>query len=563
MEKILKQYLDALEFVLENGKEKTDRTGTGTISYFGYQMRFDLRNEFPAVTTKKLAWKAVVSELLWFLEGSTDERRLAEILYEKPREELIGKTTIWTANADKQGRDLGYTNNKNIKLLGPIYGNMWKKTASLDSSIIIEIEKKVFPDLQDNIKIEKATYTKNDEFVGKTIKNKYSTEYKVLEKINTPKNSSYIIQCIKTGHKETVTRPNLKNSSFGQKILFDRFYSTVKKDKSIKYYSKAYNLWYNMISRCYNKDHPNYKNYGAKGIIVNSRWNDFKMFLYDIESLPFFYEWANGTENSINNWCLDKDYYNTNMYSKETCLFLPSKINKAYSNHEIDFSEKIIVELEDGTKHEFIFINDIINKFPDKKFSKESIRLCLTNAQQTHKSCKFTKIKAKNNHVFRKKIVFDQIAQVLESLHYDPDSRRHIVSAWNADRIGVMALPPCHTLFQFYVQNEELSCQLYQRSVDLFLGAPFNIASYSLLVHMFAQLLDLKVGDFIWTGGDCHIYLNHLDQVREQISRQPKPGPRLEMPEFRTLDELIKTRTSDYKLIVYDPMPSIKAPMAV
>jgi thymidylate synthase len=288
----MQQYHDALKYVLANGKERTDRTGVGTRGVFGYQMRFDLRETFPAVTTKKLAWRSVVSELLWFLEGSTDERRLAEILYEKPREELVGKTTIWTANADNQGRNLGYKNTDTEKLLGPVYGHQWRT------------------------------------------------------------------------------------------------------------------------------------------------------------------------------WDAGEGYV-------------------------------------------------------------------------------------------------DQIAQVLESLHYDPDSRRHIVSAWNADRVGVMALPPCHTLFQFHVQDGELSCQLYQRSADMFLGVPFNIASYSLLVHMFAQLLDLKVGEFIWTGGDCHIYLNHLDQVQEQITRTPRPGPTLEMPAFATLDELIATKTSDYKLVGYDPMPSIKAPMAV
>jgi thymidylate synthase len=288
----MKQYIDALTCILEHGKDRTDRTGVGTKGVFGYQMRFDLRNEFPAVTTKKLAWRSVVSELLWFLEGSTDERRLAEIHYEKPREELVGKTTIWTANADKQGRDLGYKNTDTVKELGPVYGHQW------------------------------------------------------------------------------------------------RF------------------------------------------------WD------------------------------------------------------------------------------------------------------------------------AKLGYV-------DQIAQVLESLHYNPDSRRHIVSAWNADQVNVMALPPCHALFQFHVQDGELSCQLYQRSADMFLGVPFNIASYSLLTHMFAQLLDLKVGDFIWTGGDSHIYLNHLDQVREQISREPTKGPTLEMPKFSNLDELTETRTSDYKLLNYNPMPSIKAPMAV
>ena len=288
----MKQYLDALEYILENGKDRSDRTGVGTRGVFGYQMRFDLRKEFPAVTTKKLAWRAVVGELLWMLEGSSDERRLAEITFEKPREELVGKQTIWTANADKQAKELGYINTDLIKDLGPVYGHQWR---SWDASI---------------------------------------------------------------GH-------------------------------------------------------------------------------------------------------------------------------------------------------------------------------------------------------------VDQIAEVLENMHYNPDSRRHIVSAWNADRVSVMALPPCHTLFQFHIQDDELSCQLYQRSADMFLGVPFNIASYSLLTHMFAQLLNLKVGDFVWTGGDCHIYQNHMEQVKEQITREPRKGPTLEMPVFKDLQELVNTTPSQYKLIGYDPMESIKAPMAV
>ena len=157
----------------------------------------------------------------------------------------------------------------------------------------------------------------------------------------------------------------------------------------------------------------------------------------------------------------------------------------------------------------------------------------------------------------------DQIAQVLEGLKHDPNGRRHIVSAWNADRVPVMALPPCHALFQFHVQDGELSCQLYQRSADMFLGVPFNIASYSLLTHMFAKLLELKVGDFIWTGGDCHIYQNHFEAVNLQLTRTPDTGPHLLMPAFNTLKELTATKATDYKLINYNPQESIKAPMAV
>ena len=286
----MKQYLDALTYILENGEDVEDRTGVGTRSVFGYQMRFNLQEAFPAVTTKRLAWKSVVGELLWFLEGSDDERRLAEITFEKDRHDLVGKTTIWTANADKQGVALGHANDFLQKKLGPVYGVQWR---------------------------------------------------------------------------------------------------------------------------------------------------DF-----------------NG----------------------------------------------------DGV---------------------------------------------------------DQIANIVQQLNREPDSRRIILSAWNPTELEMMALPPCHTMSQFKVINGKLSCQLYQRSADMFLGVPFNIASYSLLTHMLAQICGLEVGEFVWTGGDCHIYQNHMEQVKQQLEREPMSGPTLEMPEFSNIVELLETKTSDYKLIDYSPMDSIKAPMAV
>ena len=287
----MKQYLDALEYILENGEDVNDRTGVGTRTVFGYQMRFPLRHSsFPAVTTKKLAWKSVVGELLWFIEGSTDERRLAERTFEKPREELTDKKTIWSANADAQGVALGYRNDELYKELGPVYG---------------------------------------------------------------------------------------------------------------------------------------------------SQWRDF-----------------NG----------------------------------------------------EG---------------------------------------------------------FDQIRVIIRQLTMEPDSRRILLSAWNPSELEKMALPPCHTMSQFKVINGKLSCQLYQRSADMFLGVPFNIASYSLLTHMLAQICGLDLGEFIWTGGDCHIYNNHFDQVKQQLERSPQNGPILEMPEFKSLNELLATKTSDYRLVGYNPMDSIKAPMAV
>ena len=299
----MKQYHDMLQDILTNGENVNDRTGVGTRSIFGYQMRFDLSAGFPAVTTKKLAWKAVVGELLWFLEGSTDERRLAELTYGKDKTELVGRNTIWTANADAQGKDLGYYNDEFVKELGPVYGAQWRN--------------------------------------------------------------------------------------------FNGSYGTFGRSK--------------------------------------------------------------------------------------------------------------------GT---------------------------------------------------------DQIEWLINEIRTNPDSRRLILSAWNPNQIGAMALPPCHTFAQFRVYNGRLSCQMYQRSADVFLGVPFNIASYSLLTHIIARECELEVGDFVHTIGDAHIYTNHFDQVEEQLSREEYSLPTLEIRNDFILSNGLNSKfdiasVDMFVLKNYNYHPTIKADMAV
>lgn len=154
----------------------------------------------------------------------------------------------------------------------------------------------------------------------------------------------------------------------------------------------------------------------------------------------------------------------------------------------------------------------------------------------------------------------DQIQQVVDQIKVNPDSRRLIVSAWNVADVAKMALPPCHAFFQFYVAEGRLSCQLYQRSADSFLGVPFNIASYALLTHMIAQQTNLEVGEFIWTGGDCHIYSNHLEQTELLLSRDPRPLPSLKM--LRKPQSIFDYRYEDFVIEGYDPHPAISAPVA-
>lgn len=289
-----KVYLNALKEILDKGEDRPDRTGVGTRGIFGMQMRFNLQEGFPALTTKKLAWRAVVSELLWFIEGSGDERRLAEILH---GDRNTSKTTIWTANA---GAD--YWANKKLRRhaadLGRVYGVQWR------------------------------------------------------------------------------------------------------------------------------------------------RW-----------------------------------------------------------------------------RKPLIRINKVV----------------LQN--------------------------LDQLSELIDGIKKDPYSRRHIITAWNPGELELMALPPCHMMSQFYVSNGKLSCQMYQRSADMFLGVPFNIASYALFTHMIAQVCGLEVGDLIITIGDAHIYQNHFDQVREQLKREPLALPSLQLNPAIT--DINKFTMEDIELVGYTSHDAIKAPMAV
>ena len=527
----MKEYIDCLKYVLENGEDVNDRTGVGTKSVFGYQMRFDLSKGFPAVTTKKLAWKSVVGELLWFLEGSTDERRLAELTYGKDRTELTDKSTIWTANADHQGKSLGYVNTDMTKQLGPVYGYVWSRTENTSYDLEVYQKRSVDPvyNIIDQI-IHEDVVKCDDDFVGQILQSNNGRNFRVLEKVVQSPNSIYRVQFFDNGDCLWVSRPNLKLGQVGKKLLFGVGITDITADTPIL--KKLYTLWYNMIRRCYDDTVPYYDYYGGRGVYVCVRWHRFKNFVADIERLPNYYSWFNNPDQ----YDLDNDFYCGDGYAPNTCVFIKSSDNKAYSNDSIDYSYKKVCTFEDGSSFEFIHNKSIREMYPDKNFTDDGI----TNAiikKGKHRGCHFAKVYSGEGMVFRKKLVHNQLGWLLNEIRTNPDSRRLILSAWNPQLLDQQALPPCHTLFQFRVYNNKLSCQLYQRSADIGLGVPFNIASYALLTHIIARECGLEVGDFVHTIGDAHIYADHIEPIKEMLLRTPYDLPTLEIDKSFSLKD--------------------------
>jgi thymidylate synthase len=302
--------------------------------------------------------------------------------------------------------------------------------------------------------------------------------------------------------------------------------------------------WEGMIARCYDKDSQSYKTYGARGVHVCDRWLEFSVFAKDCESLPGWSEKLSSSTRHV----LDKDIRGSGFtYGPESCTWVTDKENLAASSKTLYTVER------DG--EEFSFTN--VSEFcADHGVDAKNFSDLWTGAKNAGRRGGFSLVSVKS----LSDPGVDQIAEVIESIRTNPESRRHVVSAWNPTDIPGMALAPCHCLFQFWVADGALSCQLYQRSADMFLGVPWNIASYALLTHMVAQQCDLGVGDFIWTGGDCHIYHNHFDQVNLQLTRMPKPFPTLQL---RRKPSVFDYELADVDFLNYEYHPAIKAEVAV
>lgn len=515
------EYEKLIQHVLENGVHKQDRTGTGTTSVFGYQMRFNIEKEgFPLITTKKLHTKSIIHELLWFLNGDTNVKYLQD-----------NGVRIW----NEWQRDNGD--------LGPVYGASWRaiyaparyaiqvptqedRDANFEYPFTTQIFDPIDCDLNDN-------HMWAIEDLGTKTKNR---RYKVQL------SSGFIIN--------EISRPNWK--SIKKKNSFstvDGYAKTVANTgftgKFVAHDERTYNTWQSMMNRCYNENHPSYKFYGAKGVTVSPVWHSFEYFVATLNRVPGYYNWRDSVDFE-----LDKDYTGSKVYSPTTCVFINKKDNTSIlqDGNAVEIEGKIYVSYTDWALGNGKTASYAKSRW-DKGLSYKGIPASAVKI-----------VPPKEGHLWRNRLFIDQIAEVIEQIKSNPDSRRLIVSAWNPPALPFQELPPCHSFIQFYVANGKLSCQLYQRSGDIFLGIPYNISSYSALLCAMAAETDLEPGEFIHSIGDAHIYDNHLEQVKLQLSRDVRPFPTLKLKKAK---DIFSYKFEDFVIEGYDPHPHIPGLVAV
>lgn len=458
------QYIELLQRIKDYGTRKGDRTGTGTISLFGAQMRFNLRRSFPLLTTKKLPFRWIAEELFWMLSGSTYEPDL--------RDEGVDIWAEWATpeQCARFGREAGD--------LGPVYGWQWRYFGAPYPGSIEQPE----PRLREGLE---PTYLGVANGSGKE------------------------------GHP-------------------------LKK------------RWEGMISRCYDPNSVSYRYYGGKGVSVCDKWLEFAAFAEDAEKLEGW------DMDRLSDLELDKDGIGFGYrYEPAMCRWVTRSENCSSRD------DRVFV-LEKEGKHYRV---DNVGRFcKEHGVSAKNMSDLWTGRKNAKERYGFRLVR-----VEKKGRGFDQLAEVVRLLIEKPNSRRIILSGWHPVEANQVALPPCHTLTQFYVADGELSAHMYQRSADVFLGVPFNIASYALLTHMLAHVTGLRVGDFVHSFGDVHIYLNHQEQVDEQLSRQPRDLPTLTIEDNArqandpgwALEHLLSIRYPHLRLKGYNPHPKISAPVAV
>jgi len=535
----MRKYLDLLKTIKENGTRKSDRTGTGTISINGHMMRFNLSDGFPIVTTKFTAFRLVVSELLWMLNGDTNILSLQD-----------QNNHIWDAWADEEGN------------LGPVYGKMF--TAYPPPPAAFPVKRKHVIDTTSKPLFDKLSIsTDNAKYTGSVITNICGDTFTVIGKDDS--NKTYTIQFVETGWiKRGVNTRSIRNGSvcdqmvpsvYGIGCLGD--YKNKKASTQDKILKKH---WENMLSRCYNTHDKTYHNHGGKGVVVCERWKVLSTFIEDVKKIPNWH-----VKKFNKSYVLDKDYYGESfIYSPDNCVWVNREENNMYRVDAIS-----IVAKSKTTTLYFPTVNKACEYF---NISSTKFKSILTTNKKIH-GFSISEFHS-DDYVVRYGLYTNQIQYVIDELKRNPYSRRLYINLWHPSfvpdsgsspsenaSLGKQALTPCHLSVQFLVRDNKLDCIMYMRSNDCILGNPFNIAAYSLLTHMIAKECGLDVGDYVHMIGDAHIYINHLDKLDELLEREPLPLPKLWLnPD---IDSIFDYTIDDIKLIDYQYHPKMSFPVAV
>ena len=531
----MRQYQALLRQILDTGTVKTDRTGTGTLSIFGPQMRFNLAEGFPLVTTKKVHLKSIIHELLWFLQGDTNIAYLKE-----------HGVKIWDEWADENGD------------LGPVYGRQWRawhKLYEMTPRRFERPEPRIETGFDKTVRIDAS---QEFDLLGQRFASSRFGDYVVVRSYRVPRAQgsrfsrvAMDVQFVTTGYVATNCTAQAVQAGMVRDPYAPDFLDVAATGDTSRFEPSIVaglrETWKGIIKRCYDPNHVGFANYGGAGVFVENRWLVLENFIEDAQRLPNWWLKVDYPEE----YSLDKDFHATNKYSRETCLWLSREEQNLNTSRTAPF----VATSPQGEELYCLSINSLVKRFGLKS---ACIHNCLNGKAQAHHGWRFRRVVSTG--VIRIRI-FDQIKEVISAIRHTPNSRRLIVNAWNVGDLEEMKLPPCHMNMQFYVADGKLSCQLYQRSADVFLGVPFNIASYALLTLMVAQVTGLQPGEFIWTGGDTHLYSNHLEQARLQLEREPRPLPQMRInPE---VTDIFGFQYEDFKLENYDPWPAIKAPVAV
>lgn len=541
-------YKDLVQEILENGYWDTgenvrtvyaDGSPAYTKSVFGLQLEFD---DLPISTTKKLAWKTAIKEMLIFwVKQSNKIQDFHDV-----------NCHVWDEWALEDGT------------IGKSYPYQFE---SRPDKKIITVKQRDFSDYKNSFSpfIINSPMTPNvsseDELVGKVLKSNTYGDFLVIDVFKSElftNGKGAKIQFIDTGYiaeysRSEVVRGRVKDLYY-KRILGIASQGDVSKVKNLtkQQVDLLYSKWSQMISRCYNKDNINYKNYGEIGIKVHDDWLLFENYLRDVRNLP---QW-HLAKDILGDWHLDKDYYGSQLYSKDTCVWLSKRDNDTYRKQ----SKPFLVICPDGKEELAISTVDVAIKYGLDTGSISRVLNGKRNMKQT-KGYTFKYIEPEDGTLYRYKLSRNQVTDLIFNIAHNPASRRIMTSFWNDAEVDEKALQECAYETIWNVSDGELNLILGQRSLDVGLGCCFNQFQYYILLCMVAQVCNLKVGRLIHQVGSAHIYDRHIDSLLEQVEREPIDTPLLWInPEIKDFNDFT---IDDFKLINYNHHGNVSYEVAI